>query len=215
MNRSILPALAAAVALALAGTQATRPISYADGHMLMAEHQADLDALSYTYSPSFRWSGSVGALRVDGLHRSHHLDLEYLRAARLLHRWNLPTAQANAFGWIGLGHARTALGDGSARHVGLQVDYETRRIYTSFVSELHEGTGWSHRFDTAAIGWAPYEHDVDRLATWFVLKGMRTTNAHDEGPKGAAMLRLFTTTWWVEAGADEDGRPLANLMLNF
>lgn len=192
-----------------------RPVSYADGHMLMAEHDADAFHASYTYSPSFRWSASLGTLRHDALGRSGRLSLDYLRAARLLHRWNLPAAQANAFAWGGLGRARTDLGDGIARHIGLQLDYETRRVYTSFVSELHEGGGWSHRFDAASLGWAPYEHDVDRMATWIVLKGTRATNADDRDVKGALFLRFFTTRWWLEAGADEDGRPLANLMLNF
>lgn len=48
-----------------------------------------------------------------------------------------------------------------------------------------------------------------------MLKGTRTTNANDGDVKGALVLRLFTTTWWVEGGADEDGRPLANVMFNF
>ena len=204
----------ALLGVALATPTLARPISYAGGHMLMAEHQADMDLVSYTYSPSFRWAASAGALRVDGLERSDSLELGYVRAAHLLHRWNLPSAQANAFAWGGLGEGRTALGSGLARHVGLQLDYETRRVYTSLVTELHEGDGWSHRFDTAAIGWAPYEHDIDRIATWIVVKGSRTSNAVDDDVKPAAVLRFFTTRWWLEVGADADGRPLANLMLN-
>lgn len=214
MKRFLLPGLVALAGLLPAAPAHARPISYADGHMLMADHQADMDQWSYTYSPSFRWSGSVGLLRLEGLERTSQLELGYLRAAHLARRWNLPTAQANAFVWGGLGEGRTALGSGLARHIGLQVDYETRRVYTSFVSELHEGDGWSHRLDTAAIGWAPYAHDVDRMATWIVLKGSRTTNAVDDSVKPAAMLRFFTTRWWLELGADADGRPLANLMLN-
>ncbi len=204
------------LALAVASTTpaTARPVSYSDGHMFMADHQTNLDQWSYTYSPSFRWAASVGVLRVESLERSDRLELGYIRAAHLLHRWNLPQAQANVFVWGGVGDARTALGSGLARHVGLQVDYETRRIYTAWVSELHEGDGWSHRIDTASLGWAPYEHDIDRVATWFVLKGMRTSNAIDDDIKPAALLRLFTTRWWVEVGADADGRPLANLMLN-
>jgi hypothetical protein len=206
--------LLALIGVVLASPLAARPVSYADGHMLMVDHQADIDLVSYTYSPTFRWSVSAGGLRATDLARSETLELGYVRAARLLHRWNLPEAQANAFVWGGLGEGRTAFGSGLARHVGLQLDYETRRVYTSFVSELHEGSGWSHRFDTAAVGWAPYAHDVDRVATWIVLKGMRTTHAVDDTVKPAAALRFFTTRWWLEVGADADGRPLANLMLN-
>jgi hypothetical protein len=201
-------------AVALSTAALARPISYSGGHMLMADHQPDMDAISYTYSPSFRWAVSAGAVRATELERTADLELGYVRAAHLLHRWNLPAAQANAFVWGGLGDGRTAQGNGLARHVGLQLDYETRRIYASLVSELHEGDGWSHRFDTAAIGWAPYAHDVDRVATWVVLKGMRTTNAVDDDVKPVAVLRFFTTRWWLEVGANADGQPVANLMLN-
>lgn len=215
MYRHVPMALAAATLLAVASPLCARPITYAGGHVLVVDHQPTLNQWRYTHSPSFRWSVSVGGLRADQLGRSEELDVDYLRAARLLHRWNLPTAQANAFVWAGFGHARTGLGDGSARHLGLQLDYETKRIYTALVSELHEGNGWSHRFDTAMLGWAPYPHDIDRLATWVVLKGMQTSNADKDGLKAALVLRFFTTRWWLEAGADEDGRPLANLMINF
>lgn len=214
MTIRIPQGLLALLALACSATATARPISYSGGHMLMFDHQADMDQVSYTYSPSFRWSATAGVARHRELLRTDELELTYVRAARLLHRWNLPTAQANAFAWGGLGEGRTALGSGLASHVGLQLDYETRRVYTSLVTELHEGDGWSHRNDTAAIGWAPYAHDVDRMATWIVLKGMRTTNAVDEDIKPAAVLRFFTTRWWFEVGADGDGKPLANLMIN-
>lgn len=214
MPRLLATGLLALVAVAIATPSLARPISYAGGHMLMLEHEPDVDRFSYAYSPSFRWSVSTGGVRASDLARSSELELGYVRASRLLHRWNLPAAQANAFAWGGLGQGRTALGNGLARHAGLQFDYETRRVYTSLVSELHEGDGWSHRFDTAAIGWAPYAHDIDRVATWIVLKGMRTTNAIDDDMKPAAVLRFFTTRWWLEVGADADGRPLANVMIN-
>lgn len=214
MPRILSLGLMALAGVALASPALARPISYAGGHMLMVEHEPDVDRFSYTYSPSHRWSVSAGGVRADGLRRTGELELGYVRTSRLLHRWNLPAAQANAFAWGGLGQGRTALGDGLARHVGLQLDYETRRIYTSLVTELHEGDGWSHRFDTAAIGWAPYEHDIDRIATWVVLKGMRTTNAIDDDIKPVAVLRFFTTRWWLEVGADADGQPLANVMIN-
>jgi hypothetical protein len=214
MPRLLATGLLALVAVAIATPSLARPISYAGGHMLMLEHEPDVDRFSYAYSPSFRWSVSAGGVRASDLARSSELELGYVRASRLLHRWNLPAAQANAFAWGGLGQGRTALGNGLARHAGLQFDYETRRVYTSLVSELHEGDGWSHRFDTAAIGWAPYAHDIDRVATWIVLKGMRTTNAIDDDMKPAAVLRFFTTRWWLEVGADADGRPLANVMIN-
>lgn len=204
----------AILASSFATAPQARPVSYADGHLLLAEHQSNLELWRYTYSPSFRWSMSVGGLNADALGETGQLQVDYLRTARLLQRWNFHAAQANFFGWAGLGRARTAAGVETGRHAGFQLDYETTRVYTSLVSELHEGDGWSHRFDTASLGWAPYPHEVDRLATWIVLKGMSTSNDGEAGLKAAAALRLFTTSWWLELGADQDGKPLVNLMVN-
>ena len=204
----------AILASAFATAPQARPVSYADGHLLLIERQNDLELWRYTYSPSFRWSLSAGGLNADALGATGSLEVDYLRTARLLQRWNFHAAQANAFGWVGLGRARTANGVETGRHAGIQLDYETTRVYTSLVSELHEGDGWSHRFDTLSLGWAPYPHEVNRLATWVVLKGMSTSNDGQSGLKAGAVLRLFTTSWWLELGADQDGQPIVNLMMN-
>ena len=204
--------------LLLAPAASARPVSYADGHMFMADYQPDMQQVSYTYSPSFRWSGSVGQLRVDELDGVDESRLTYVRSSRLLRRWNAPASQGNAFGWVGVGHRRFDTGtgreSGTAYHAGFQLDWETRRVYTSVTSEWHGGVGPGYRLDTASLGWAPYKHDHDRMATWLVLKGMRTEGAIDEDVMPVAMLRFFTARWWVEIGANADGEPLANLMLN-
>ncbi|HAI58333.1 MAG TPA: hypothetical protein DCM32_00435 [Xanthomonadaceae bacterium] len=208
--------LAAALAvLAIAPPTLARPITYTGGTVMRADTHADGHHVRLTHSHTFRWSSSVGTIRYDGLARTGELDIEYVRVAHLAHRWNFPTAQGNAFIWGGVGHARTRLGSGFSPHVGLQLDYETRRIYTAFNSDLYEGDGWSHRMDVATIGWAPYEHDIDRLATWIVVRGTHTTNAAESGVMAQAILRFFTPTWWLEVGADENGEPLAGLMINF
>ena len=204
--------------LLLATAASARPVSYADGHMFMADYQPDMQQASYTYSPSFRWSASVGQLRVDDLDGAAESRLDYVRSARLLRRWNGPASQGNAFGWVGVGHRRfdTASGrdSGTAWHTGFQLDWETRRVYTALTSEWHGGAGPDFRLDTASLGWAPYKHDHDRMATWFVVKGMRTEGAIDEDVMPVGMLRFFTARWWVEIGATADGEPIANLMLN-
>ena len=116
MPRILSLGLMALAGVALASPTLARPISYAGGHMLMVEHEPDVDRFSYTYSPSHRWSVSAGGVRADGLQRTDELELGYVRTSRLLHRWNLPAAQANAFVWGGVGQGHTALGDGLARH---------------------------------------------------------------------------------------------------
>ena len=210
-----------AVCLVLsAGSLAARPVGYADGYMLMIDATADYQQLAYTYSPSFRWSVSAGHARVediDGL--DGNVSVSFVRSARLLHRWNLPRAQGNAFVWGGLGRARysnAALPNGQAVwHAGLQLDYETRRIYTAWVTEYFNGDGWQFRSDVASLGIAPYEHDMDRMATWIVLKAKRSSGMRMDEINKELAVRLFTQTWWVDAGVDQRGRPALNLMFNF
>ncbi len=191
-----------------------RPITYTGGQVLVAEAQADQWQARYTYSHSFRHSTSVGYVRMDELRNTGELDLGYVRAAWLARRWNQPTSQGNLFIWGGLGYANTDLGSGVGRHIGFQADWETRRIYTAAVSELHDGSGWRHRNDTVSLGVAPFEHDFERTAVWLVGKGMRTTGMIDDKPKAALVLRLFNPSWWLEAGVDSNGKPLAFFMIN-
>lgn len=192
-----------------------RPVTYTGGQVLVADIQPNLTAWRYGYSGSFRWSVSAGGLHLRELADEGQLDVNYLRAARLVKRWNWPKAQANFFVWGGAGYGRTDLSNDLSGHVGFQADFETRRIYTSIISEHHEGAHWRYRMDTVSLGYAPYEHDFNRMATWVVLKGMRTTHTLKDKPKAALMLRFFNPTWWLEAGIDNDGQLLGNVMFNF
>lgn len=212
MNSKLCSALAL---LACASAVSARPIGYAGGQMLMVDASSDLQQVSVTHAPSFRYAFTAGHLRADDLIGADDtLSSTYLHTAVLLKRWNLPRAQANVFAWGGLGSARYA-GDRWVRHVGAQIDFETRRIYTSLMSELHEGRGFSYRFDTAAVGVAPYEHDMQRMASWIVLKAKHSSNARDTSLRPEIAWRMFTAKWWLDAGIDIDGKPSINLMLNF
>ena len=213
MRLFLLAGFACALAL-LPGAGEARPITYTGGQVLVTEVQADQWQARSTYSHSFRHSTSVGYLSMSDLRNTGELDVAYVRAAWLARRWNQPSSQGNLFIYGGLGHARTDIGNGLARHAGFQADWETRRIYTAAMSELHDGSGWRHRNDTLALGVAPFEHDFERTAVWLVGKGMRTTGMKDNERKGALMVRLFNPSWWLEAGVDTNGKPLAFFMIN-
>ena len=220
MNRLILlgrasGAVCGLALLSIAVTADARPVTYTGGRVLVAEAHPDSLAWRYGYSGSFRWSASVGGLYIDGFEGQETLDIHYVRGARLLKRWNWPTAQANVFVWGGAGHARVASQSDVSAHAGFQADFETRRIYTSLVSEHHEGPNWRYRIDTVALGLAPYEHDFEKTALWVVLKGMRSTHSRDDEPKSALMLRFFNPKWWLEVGVHDNGDLLGNVMLNF
>lgn len=197
---------------------AAKPIAFAKGKTLMLEHGAGtMNEAQLFYAPRYWYSVGGGWLELaseDGGMRRH---IEYVRANLLAKRWNLPGAQANVFVWGGLGRATGNDFDGSvlARNVGMQLDYETRRVYGAFRSDLQESDRFSHRIDTLQLGWAPYAHEYDTLATWFVVQGRQYTGGLSRGTETAFLVRFFKGGAWVEVGATTDGKLQAMAMFNF
>jgi hypothetical protein len=109
---------------------------------------------------------------------------------------------------------RPALDD-FAWTAGGQVDYETRRIYASYKLDLHESDLFTHRADTLQLGFAPYEHGVDSLATWLVVSGRRYSGDMHQSEELAVLLRFFKKLVWVELGATTDGNIQAMAMVSF
>ena len=211
--------MAAGLALLLMTPAAmAKPIAYARGTTVMAEYGAGtMNELQVFYAPAYWWSGGVGALQLRSEDGRLRRDIEYIRGNLLLKRWNLPAAQANVFAWGGIGtaHGNTFAGTETAWNAGFQLDYETRRLYGSFKSDLQEANAYSHRIDTLQIGWAPYAHDYDTLATWVVLQNRHYTGDLFHGVETAVLLRLFKGGAWVEAGVTMQGKLQAMAMFNF
>jgi hypothetical protein len=211
-------ALGACALIAVAPVAIAKPIAFARGKTVMAEFGGGtMNELQAFYAPTYWSSVGVGwtglASDIDGTRHEY----VYLRGNLLAHRWNLPGAQANVFVWGGLGNAKGSDFAGSeiSREAGVQADYETRRVYASFKSDLQESAHTSHRIDTLQLGWAPYAHDYDTLATWIVVQGRTYTGDIHQGTEGALLLRLFKGGTWVEVGATSDRKLQAMVMFNF
>jgi hypothetical protein len=217
MSRQLSCALGALALLAAAECADSKPIAYAKGTTFMAEYGAGtMEEVQLFYAPRYFYSAGVGhlALRsdIDGRTR----DISYARFNYLVKRWNGEAAQGNVFVWGGAGGAHVGgAGDVFAWNTGAQADYETRRIYASLKTDFHRSSAFSHRIDTLQLGIAPYEHDYDSLATWFVVQGRRYTGEIHDGTEWAFLLRLFKGNTWVEAGATSEGHLQAMLMFNF
>ncbi|MDI9239121.1 hypothetical protein QLQ15_09385 [Lysobacter sp. LF1] len=203
----LLPALAAA-----------KPIAFAKGTTVMVEHGAGtMNEAQVFYAPRYWYSAGGGWLELDSEDGRKQRHITYLRGNLLAKRWNMPAAQANVFVWGGLGRATGNDFEGSdlARNIGFQADYETRRVYGAFRSDLQESDHFSHRIDTLQLGWAPYKHDYNTLATWFVVQGRRYTGDLFDGTETAFLVRFFKGGTWVEIGATTDGKVQAMAMFNF
>lgn len=208
-------------ALALLGLPmavAAKPIAFAKGKTVMLEYGAGtMNELQLFYAPRYWYSIGGGWLELSSEDGNTQRHISYLRGNLLAKRWNLPNAQANVFVWGGLGRAtgNDFTGSALARNVGFQADYETRRVYGAFRSDLQESDHFSHRIDTLQLGWAPYKHDYDTLATWFVVQGRRYTGELFQGTETALLVRFFKGGTWVEIGGTTDGKLQAMAMFNF
>lgn len=197
---------------------AAKPIAFAKGTAVMAEYGAGtMNEVQVFHAPRYWYSVGGGWLELASEDGSKQRHVTYARANLLAKRWNLPGAQANVFVWGGLGRAtgNDFAGATLGRNVGAQVDYETRRVYTAFRSDLQESDRFSHRIDTLQLGWAPYKHDYDTLATWFVVQGRRYTGGLFDGTETAFLVRFFKGNAWIEVGATTDGKLQSMAMFNF
>lgn len=195
-----------------------KPIAFAKGTTFMAEYGAGtMNELQLFYAPRYWYSVGGGWLELTSEDGGKQRHITYLRGNLLAKRWNLPGAQANVFVWGGFGRAtgNDFAGSTLARNIGVQADYETRRVYGAFRSDLQESDRFSHRIDTLQLGWAPYKHDYDTLATWFLVQGRRYTGELFEGTETAFLVRFFKGGTWVEVGATTDGKLQAMAMFNF
>ena len=195
-----------------------KPIAYAEGSTVMTEYGAGtmIEAQLF-YAPRYGYSVGGGHLELASDESTKVRLINYGRLNYLAHRWNLDDAQGNVFVWGGLGGAtgNTFIGTVLVENVGAQADYETRRVYTSLKSDLQRSNAFSHRIDTLQLGLAPYKHDYDGLATWFVVQARQYTGGIHRGIDAAVLLRLFKGGAWIEAGVTNDGKLQAMGMFNF
>ena len=212
-----------AVAMALVigtacGSAAAKPIAFADGTTVMAEYGAGtMTEFQAFYAPTFRYSLGGGHLSLNSAENDDTRDITYLRLNYLPKRWNFESAQANVFIWGGAGRAHIGeTGDDQFTwNAGGQVDYETRRVYASLRTDYYDASAFSHRIDTLQLGIAPYEHDYETLAVWFVIQGREYTGGLFDGTEWAGLIRLFKHNAWLEAGVTREGKLQAMLMFNF
>lgn len=217
-SRRVAYAIASIAACALSVSAQAKPIAFAHGTTVMGEYGAGtMTEVQAFYAPTFRYSLGLSHLTLDGALDRKTRDVSYFRLNYLPKRWNMESAQSNAFVWAGAGRAHIGeTGDDEfAWNVGGQLDYETRRIYASLRTDLHEAKAYSHRVDTLQLGFAPYEHDYQTLAVWFVVQARQYTGDLFRGTEYAGLVRLFKRNAWLEAGLTQDGKLQAMLMFNF
>jgi hypothetical protein len=207
-----------ALALIVSVLAYSKPIAFAEGTTVMLEYGAGtMQEAQIFYAPQFNYSVGGGHVEFDSDNSPETVRVTYARLNYLVHRWNLESAQANVFVWGGAGGAtgNTFSGTQFAVNAGGQADYETRRVYASLKTDLQKASAFSIRVDTLQLGIAPYEHDYNQIATWFVVQARTYTGGISNGTEIAALVRFFKGGAWIEAGVTNGGKLQAMAMFNF
>lgn len=132
----------------------SRPVSYPEGVTLQQFNDFRSNAINLHYSPTAKYS--LG-LRSE-IMREDNIKLNTLQYNRLLKRWNLPEAQANAYLKVNLGVAESDGDIDPAARIGFAADYETRRFFTSYENQYTDAGDLLNEFTQRfQIGFAPYK----------------------------------------------------------
>jgi hypothetical protein len=149
-----------------------------------------------------------------GVHaRMHERESLGLTYTRLVHRWNLPHAQANLWFVGAVGQAR---GHGWAGSRGfwspaVMADYETTRLYAGAGITPKRGEGLRHDTAWVRAGFSFYEVDYEQVQPWFIVEAKRTRDAGGARDEITPMLRLIHRGVFVELGRNREGTQF-NLM---
>jgi hypothetical protein len=208
---------AALAALSLAAVPVlSAPMGFKESWMAMGDLSPNWREgfANYAFTPRDAVGPSLLYMRSDD--KAITRDLAEIAYTRLVKRWNLPHAQANV--WFIGGIGSVGGNDFSGRRTmvspGIQVDYETQRIYALATARLYRAKGINHDYASARLGFSFYETDYDEVQPWFIVEARRMRGLSDK-TEITPMLRLVHNRYFVEAGVNNSRQLRANFMYTF
>jgi hypothetical protein len=232
-----IPLLCALLCVSSAGAA---PMGFQGSYMLMGDFGRNWAETGFNYAFTARDALGLGVMTMysdDGSHDRGALELNY---TRLVARWNLPDAQANIWFFAGLGRMRGTDFDGTHAFAspGVQLDYETTRLYLAALVRLYRadrggggddtvddghGHGGStsgghssldHDYVALRAGYAFTEAVYESTQPWLVVEARRIDGLMDR-TEITPMLRLINKNWFVEAGLNDKGYGRLNFMYTY
>ena len=208
-------AAALGAALVLVPASEARLVSWPGGVTFQGawEGEMRLANLHYTLTPKL----SLGLASV--WDTQHDWQFHGLQANFLVRRWNLPKAQVNLYaraaaGGIFTDHHGFRTEDAAWRG-GITFDAEDRRFFFKYENTWMDGGPVDGDFSQMArIGVAPYIAEFGGVHTWLMLQADHKPEAHDPFTL-TPVVRLFWSTYLVEAGVSEHGDAHLHLEIRF
>ena len=208
-------ACACVASLAFAGGAAAAPMGFKDSWMSMGDFGPNWREAFVNYAITPRDALGPSALWMRSDDEARTRELVEIAYTRLVQRWNLPHAQANVWFVGGVGGVRgTGLSSRAAATPGLQVDYETTRVYFSAFGRLYRARDMNHDFAAVRAGFSFYEVDYDEVQPWIVVEARRMRGL-SEKTEVTPMLRLIHNRYFIELGVNNMSQARFNFMYVF
>jgi hypothetical protein len=208
-------ALIAALGLAVGAVEA-HPVTFPGNLMFMGEVDRNSQEFNawYTFAP--RHAAGPGYMEFRSEDRAREREIVNVRYNYRAARWNWADAQANVYLQAGLGSATGNDFSGSQTVLmpGLQLDYETRRIYTAYRWQAYRGGPIRHQFNNVQAGFSFYAVDYDDWQPWFIVDIRKMSNLAMDA-EVTPTLRLIHKTLFLEVGAVDGERLRLNVMYNY
>jgi hypothetical protein len=204
------------IALAIALPAFSGPMGFKDSWMAMGDFSPNWQEafVNYALTPRDALGASTLFMRSDDESKSRRLaDATY---TRLVKRWNMPEAQANIWFLGGLGYVtgNDFSGSKAMASPGIQVDYETTRVYASATARLYRADGINHDYASARLGFSFYEVDYDETQPWLIVEARRMNGLSDR-TEVTPMLRLIHNRYFIELGVNNSAQGRINFMYIF
>jgi hypothetical protein len=208
--------------LLLSGQAVAGPMGFNESFMVMGDFNNNWreSFINYAITPRDAFGVSATYMRSDD--RSKTRTLEELTYTRLLHRWNMPHAQANLWFMGGVGALQGENQGLNRDHdfdkvmatPGVQFDYETTRVYFMATHRLYRASNLNHDYSAIRAGFSFYEAGYDQTQPWFILE-TRNMNGLSDKVEITPMLRFINKNFFVEGGVNNFYEPRFNFMYIF
>lgn len=211
--RRPLTALGLAVGCSVA---AGAPMGFKGSWMGMGDASVGWREGWVNYAVTARDAVGAGALYMRSDDKTLTRTITELNYTRLVQRWNLANAQANVWFFAGVGaiEGNDFPGTRGAVAPGVQLDYETTRVYLAATARLYRAKHLNHDFMSTRAGFSFYEVDYDEVQPWLIVEARRMRGLSDE-IEWTPMLRLIHKRFFVELGANQNKQARFNLMYIF
>jgi hypothetical protein len=196
------------------------PMGFAESTMSMGDFSSNWREAFVNYALTSKDAIGTEAVYMRSDNKLTTLHATGLTYTRLAKRWNMPEAQANV--WL-IGGLSTATGSefsGSKTLLspGVQVDYETTRVYVAVQARAYRTTGGvnniNHDYISGRAGFSFYNVDYDEVQPWFIVEARRMKGLSDK-TEITPMLRLIHNRYFVEAGVSTERQARLNFMFIF